>query len=272
MIKRSLLAALAALLFAATASSEELVIPGAGPPETVTRMLAEAFNAAQSAYRVTVPKSTGIAGAMRAIDQNESALARMLDRGDLDELAKRGMHFIPFGMDAVVFMVGVRVANKSFTTQQLVDIFSGRLTDWRELGLQPGAIRVVYREPTEASLRLIQLHLEPFRTLVFAPEGKQVHRDFEVLELLDRFGTGIGFGVRSNLPSAKTAVRATSLDGVEPTPENVAAGRYKLVHRFGFLHKPSSLTPGARAFLAFVDSGEGRAVIQRAGVVPLDRK
>ena len=219
-----------------------------------------------------MPKSTGRAGAARAIEQSESVLARTIDVNDLDSLAKRGMHFIPFGLDAVVFMVGARVSIRSFTTAQLAEIFSGLLTDWRELGQSPGAIRVVYREPTEGSLQLIKRHLEPFRTLVFSPEGKQVYRDFEVIDLLDRFGTGIGFGARSNLASAKTPVRATALDGVDPTPENIASGRYPIVQRFGFLHKPSSLTPGARAFLAFVDSNEGRAVIQQAEVVPLERK
>jgi phosphate transport system substrate-binding protein len=272
MMKRLLLTALVAFLFAAKAWSEELVIPGSGPPETVTRLLAEAFNAARSAHRVTVPKSTGTAGAIRAIEQNETVLARTLDRQDLDVLEKRGMHFIPFGRDAVVFIVGARVLVRSLSTQQIVDIFGGVLTDWRELGHPPGAIRVVYRERTEASLQMIRQHLEPFRTLVFTTDGKQVYRDFKVLDMLDRFGTGIGFGARSNLPSAKTMLRATALDGVEPTPENVAAGRYKLVHRFGFLHKRTALTAGAQAFLAFVYSNEGRAIIERAGVVPLERK
>lgn len=252
--------------------SEELAIPGAGPTETVTRLLAKAFNARQRAHRVTVPKSAGTASAVGAIEKNESVLARTHDRQDLEALAKRGMHFIPFGADAVVFIVSDRVAIRSFTTRQLADIFSGRVTDWRELGQPAGPILVVYRESTASSLQVIRHHLEPFRTLVFAPDGMQMHRDFEVLNMLDGLGTGIGFAARSNLSSAATAIHATALDGVEPTPENVASGRYRMTLRFGFLHKSSSLSAGARAFLAFVASSEGRAVTQQAGVVPLEHE
>lgn len=267
-----LFVAFLALLSPTFAWSEEFAIPGAGPTETVTRLLAEGFNARQNAHRVTVPKSAGTAGAVAAIEQNESVLARTHDRQDLEALAKRGLHFIPFGVDAVVFIVGDRVAIQSFTTRQLADIFSGRVTDWRELGQPAGPIRVVYRESTASSLQVIRHHLEPFRTLVFASAGMQMHRDFEVLNMLERLGTGIGFAARSNLPTAKTAIHATALDGVEPTPENVASGRYRMTLRFGFLHKPPSLTAGARAFLAFVASSEGRAIIKQAGVVPLEHK
>lgn len=79
-MKRRLFTALLALLLPAFAWSEDLVIPGAGSPETVTRMLGEAFNARQSAHRVTVPKSTRGVGAIRAIEQNESVLARTVER------------------------------------------------------------------------------------------------------------------------------------------------------------------------------------------------
>ena len=56
MMKLWLFAAL--LVLPSLALAEELVIPGAGPPETVTRMLAEAFNARQSAHRVQ-PQAPG---------------------------------------------------------------------------------------------------------------------------------------------------------------------------------------------------------------------
>ncbi len=96
-----------------------------------------------------------------------------------------------------------------------------------------------------------------------------MYRDFEVLALLDRFGTGIGFAAHSNLPGAKTRLRAIALDGVDPTPANIASGRYPLHHRVGLMYKSARLTDGARAFIAFVHSEAGRRNIEQCGVVPL---
>ncbi|MFN0305169.1 MAG: substrate-binding domain-containing protein [Burkholderiales bacterium] len=268
-IVRGLCAATIALLQAAPVSAEDLIIPGSGAPERVLGILAEAFNASHRNHRVSVPPSTGRAGARRAIEQNEAVLARTTARPLGDGQPESGIEFVPFALDAVVFAVGARVSVHGLTGAQLADIFSGRLTDWRELGGEPAPIRVVYGEPTEASLGAIRQHLESFRTLEFSAQGKRVYRDFEVLALLDRFGAGIGFAARSNLPMAKTPLRAIALDGFDPTPANVASGRYPMTLRFGLLYKPARLTPGARAFIAFVRSEAGRRTIEQGGVVPL---
>ncbi len=172
-IVRGLCIAIFALLQAAPAWSEDLVIPGAGPPERVLRTLADAFNASQREHRASVPPSTGRAGAWRAIQQDEAVLARTTDRPLGDRPVSGGTVFVPFGLDAVVFAVGARVSVHGLTGAQLADIFSGRLTDWRELGGEPALIRVIYREPTEGSFGVIKQHLdEPFRSLVFTAEGQ----------------------------------------------------------------------------------------------------
>lgn len=61
--------ALAMFFAVSSASAEELVVPGSGNNEFVVRELAKAFNARQTQHRVTVPPSSGMAGAVRDVSE-----------------------------------------------------------------------------------------------------------------------------------------------------------------------------------------------------------
>ncbi|MFN0313733.1 MAG: substrate-binding domain-containing protein, partial [Burkholderiales bacterium] len=138
--------ALGALFFllqawiAPQAAAEELLIPGAGPPERLVRALANAFNLSQSAHRASVPQSSGIAGALLAIESEGGALARFPRPLNAAE-ASRGLREVLFARDAVVFAVGAAVGLRDISTRQLGDIYSGKITNWKDLNASPGEIR-----------------------------------------------------------------------------------------------------------------------------------
>lgn len=255
------------LSIASAATAGELVIPGAGPPEAAVRALAEAFNSAQSAHRVVVPSSTGVPGALRAIRGGETPLARMPRRLSETE-SREGLQCEPFARDPIVFVVGAGVAVTQLSEAQIVDIFSAKLSDWREVGSQAGTIRVVARQPTEALLGMIRQQIPEFRSLQFGPEVKVVQSDPQMIELLDRFDQSIGWAAMSNLRLAKGALRPVHLDGIAPTAANVANGKYRLAATACFLHKGALQDIAARAFMDFVHTPAGRSVIEKTGLLP----
>ncbi len=59
-----------------------------------------------------------------------------------------------------------------------------------------------------------------------------------------------------------------ALDGVEPTPEAVAAGRYPLSKTFYFIVRAEP-APAAAAFMAFAAGPEGGAVLAGFGQEPV---
>ncbi len=148
-----------------------------------------------------------------------------------------------------------------------MDIYTGKTTNWKELGGKPGPIRAVGRESTDASRQAINRVVKSFETLVF-PEGvKLVNLDPQMIELLDRYPTSIGFLNRSALAACKTKVVYLNLDGVEPSPPNLGAGRYQLSVELGLIHKTGTLSPAATAFLSFVRSSAGIGVLREHGVL-----
>lgn len=257
---------LVAALLPAVAPAEELVVPGSGNPEHVLRVLAEGFHRSQAVHRIVVPGSTGTAGALRAVDEGTAVLGRV-GRPLTAEERSRGLVFVPIGRDPVLFVGGAGVTLTGLTRTQVMDIYSGKVANWRELGGRPGPIRAIGRESTDTSRQSIQRVIEPFSTIVFGENVKVVHLDPQMLDLLDRFPGSLGFINRSALAVARTRLVPLALDGVEPSPQNVGAGRYPVWLEFGFVHRRGLRSPAAEAFVAFVRSSEGVRLLREMGVL-----
>jgi phosphate transport system substrate-binding protein len=260
---------LAGLLLSGVAAAAELVIPGSGNPEYVLGVLAKEFNARKNEHLVSVPASTGTAGGIRDVLAGKAILGRV-GRPLTESERSNGLVYVPVGRDSVVFVAGAGVTGRSVTSDQMIDVFSGKITDWRELGADPAPIRVIGREMGDASRKALASHIKAFRDISFGPGVKVVHLDPQMLDLLDRYETSLGFLNRSALYAAKTKVVPLTLDAVEPTPANLASGRYPVWIEFGLIHKvDAALTGEARAFMNFLKSPEGVRILRAHGVAPI---
>lgn len=266
-LRRLALAGLAALAFG-PALAEDLPVTGSGNPEYVLGRLAEAFNRQQSAHRVSVPASTGTAGALRDIRAGATSLARVGRPLKAEELVG-GIRYLPIGRDPVVFVAGAGVSLRSLSPQQATDIFAGRLADWRELGGKPGPIRAIGREPTDASRQAIGRAIPAFADMAWGANIKLVHLDPQLVEMLDRYPTSLGFLNRSALGACRTAVVPLALDGVAPSAESLAAGRYPVWIEFGLIHREGGLTPAGKAFIEFIRSPAGVRILRDHGILPV---
>ena len=257
---------LSLLCFCLGAHAERLSIPGSGNPEYVLNALAQAFNARQSQHQVLVPSSTGTAGALREVEQGTATLGRV---GRPLKAAERdsGLSYFSLGRDAVAVAGGAAVTAQGISRAQLYDVYVGKITDWRELGGKPGPIRAIGREATNAARQAIEREIKSFATIKFHENVKVVHLDPQLIELMDRFPTSLGFLNRSGLMAAHSKLALLELDGVAPTAENLAAGRYPLWMEFGLAFKSGNLTDAGRAFLTFVESAEGVRIRRAHGLL-----
>jgi phosphate transport system substrate-binding protein len=266
-LARALWLALVVFVLAGTSRAEDLVIPGSGNPEYVLGQLAQAFNARQSQHRVVVPPSTGTAGALRDVGEGLFPLGRV-GRVLKEDEHKQGMLYVSLGRDPVVIAGGAGVTVRNLSASQLVDIYSGRITNWSDLGGKAAPIRAVGRENSDASRQALARVVKAFKDISFGPGIKIVNLDPQLLALLDRYPSSLGFLNRSALAACSTQVVHLALDGVDPTPENLERGSYPAWVDLGLIHKPNGLTPAARAFLDFIRSSEGERMRRRYGILP----
>ena len=258
---------LSAFALMPSASAETLVIPGSGNPEYILTVLANAYNTQQSEHRVIVPPTIGTSGALREVTEGTASMGRV-GRPLKGKELNLGLTYRPIGRDPVSFVGGAGVTVSGITTQQAIDIFTGNISNWRDLGGKHEAIRAIGREKTDASLQAIMREIKVFENLQYHDNVKLVHLDSQLIELLDRFPASFGFLNRSALSGAKTKLIALKLDSIDPSADNVDAGRYKLWTEIGLIYKESSLTPAGRSFLEFVASPYGAQLLRANGLLP----
>ena len=258
---------LVGLSLISAARAETLVIPGSGNLEYILKELANAYNHRQSEHRVIVPPTIGTSGALREVTEGTATIGRVGRPLQGKELSL-GLTYRPIGRDPVVFVGGAGVTVSSISTRQAIDIFTGKIGNWRDLGGKPGAIRAIGREKTDASLQSIVRGIKAFEDLPYSDKVKIVLLDTQLIELLDRFPASFGFINQSALSAAKTKLVALQLDSIEPSADNVNTGRYALWTDVGLIYRESSLTDAGRSFLQFVESPQGVQVLRANGLLP----
>jgi phosphate transport system substrate-binding protein len=244
-------------------SGQKIVVGGTGDSQELLRAAAEAFKE-KSGGEVDVPNSIGSSGGIKALGRGEIDLARVarpLKKGE----ESLGLTCRVFANAPIVFAFHPDVTGiDNITTEQIVGIYSGKITKWSELGAPAGRIFPIMREPGDASLGVLKENLKDFSNIA-EPAGKVFYTTQDAVEGIEEYAGTIGF---VSLPVVKdTKLKVLKVDGVYPSVENVRNGKYKLVLPLGVVYKqePQGL---AKQFIDFLFSKEGQAVLTKMGVAP----
>jgi phosphate transport system substrate-binding protein len=141
------------------------------------------------------------------------------------------------------------------------DVFAGRVRSWAALGAGPGRITVVTREEgsgTRGAFQELVMRKERIVREAIVEDSNGTVRAIVAQDPLT-----IGY---LSLGLVDATVKALALDGVEANDPNILAGRYPLVRPFLFVtNGPAG--PDARAFLDFILSDEGQALVESGGLL-----
>jgi phosphate transport system substrate-binding protein len=172
--------------------------------------------------------------------------------------------------DALAVIVNRANPVDNLTLEQLKGIFTGRITNWSQVGGPDQPIRLLVRNGRVSGVgRLFRqlvlrddLYEFPKSAAFFASSGP-LERNLEKRPSL-KFGIGVT-GISS---AKKTELKVLKIDGAAPDKEQIASGAYPLFRPlYMTLHK----RPGkeARSFVDFVLSDEGQGIISQQGTVNL---
>ncbi|WP_291317288.1 substrate-binding domain-containing protein [Desulfuromonas sp.] len=244
---------------------EALVVAGSGDSQELLRKIAEAFEEAHPGVRVEVPESVGSSGGIRALDRGECDLARVARPLDEKEQAP-GIHSRVFAYSPVVVAANLPArCVDNLTPEQVVAVYSGKVTTWAGLGPCPDhKIYVANREAGDSSRSVLEASLPGFGD-IDDPVGKTLFSAPEAVEVLRRYPFTIGYLSSAMVPGPSLTV--FSIDGRSPTPEQVGNGTYPLVSPFGLVWK-GELSGLKRVFVEFLYGPAARTIILSHGAIP----
>jgi len=204
-------------------------------------------------------------------------IGTMPGREELALAARNGITPVikPICWDSFVFITHRGNPVDSLTIEQLRGIFSGEITNWKQVGGRDERIRAYQREPGAGSQTAME-KLIMQGTPMASPGVIQVITGMGALvEAVEgprdgAFGIGYTYSYYIENLYKNANIKVLRIAGIAPTDANVINGAYPLsMERYGVIRQGDEQTP-AGLFLDWILSDEGQACVKQAGYIPVD--
>lgn len=180
-----------------------------------------------------------------------------------DEIAKYGLVSFAFAVDGVTVVINPGNTVADLSAAQVQDIFAGKITNWKDVGGADAPITLYSRDEASGTREVFWGKLLNKGDMADSANIVASNGAMKVAVSQDQGAIGymsIGF--------VDDAVKAPSLDGVEPSQDNAKSGAYKVARKLYMNTKgePEGLT---KLFVDYVMSPECSDIIAKAGYIPL---
>jgi len=160
-------------------------------------------------------------------------------------------------------IVNKKVTLDNLTHQQLIDIFTGKITNWKDVGGPDLKIVIVNRPAssgTRATFKKYALNGAEEATGI----GLQSDASGTVLKTVAETDGAVSYLALSYINGS---VKALKLDGVEPTVANITSGKYP-IWSYEHMYTKGQPTGLTKAFLDYMASDEVKPLITQLGYIP----
>lgn len=193
-------------------------------------------------------------------------------RARASELGKE-LVLTPIGKEAFVFFVNKENPVKGLTQAELRDIYSGKLTNWKEVGGNRSKIRAFQRPADSGS----QTALEDFMgdvPIMKAPTEEVADLMSGIITYVAdyrNYDGAIGYTFRfySESMIGNNNIRLLAVDGAEPTVETIRSGAYPITREI-YAITAGSNNPNVDAFIDWILSDEGQELVEKTGYVGIN--
>ena len=233
---------------------------GSTSMESVVLVLSEAFKEMYPDVTVNYSGNGSGAGVEAAIaGTSDIGLA---SRELKEEETSNGAVANVVAKDGVAVIVNPANGVEDLTVEQIADIFSGKITNWSEVGGEDMEIAVYGREAGSGTRGA-------FEEIVGVVDACQLTNEYSSTgDLVGNVAgneNAIGY---ASLSAVDETVKAVKVAGVECTEDTVKDGSYAIQRPFVMVTKDGTeLSAAAQAFLDFAMSAEAAPIIAAAGAV-----
>lgn len=175
-----------------------------------------------------------------------------------------GLNSFPFAIDGVAVIIHPQNPVDDLSQQQIIEIYQGKITNWRELGGQDRQIHLFSRDEASGTRSVFSKKL--LKGAQLAANANIVPSNGAMKTAVSQDMGAIGY---SSVGYIDNMVKAPRYNHIMPTQEACASGEYPVVRRLYMNTKgvPNALT---QAFIDYIYSEQGAKHIQASGYIALD--
>lgn len=241
--------------------SGSLKLAGSTSMEKLCEAMSESFMEANPGVTVTV-EYTGSGAGLESLAAGSVDIGNA-SRGLKDTEKANGSVENIVAIDGIAVITDKKNPVKDIKSADLAKIYKGEITNWKELGGDDEAIVVIGRESGSGTR-------DAFEELVKVKDACKYAQELDstgaVLAKVAATPGAIGY---VSLDVVDSTVTGLKLDGVEPTEEQILAGKYVLQRPFvmattGTIDEQNEVV---KAWFEYIKSDEGKSVIKKVGLI-----
>lgn len=252
-----------------TASAREVTVSGSSTVMPLAEAAAEEFNLLQKDYAVSV-SAGGTGAGILGIAERKYDIAMASREITDEELQRFGDSFQQYlvGLDGISIAVSDEIYRANVTglsKQQARDIYSGNITNWKEVGGPDADIYVISREEGSGTR-------DEFNDIILGSRDAETPGvdtvamgAAEVKTAISGSDKAIGYLGFNYLGGG---VMGIAFNGIAPTYDNIKLDLYEL-HRHLYFYTFGKPSEGAQAFIGFVQGPEGQKIASEEGFIPV---
>ena len=233
---------------------------GSTSMKSVIGALGESFQNANSGVTFTY-NPTGSGSGIQAVSEGRCDIG-LASRSLKDDEKSSGLTETVLAYDGIAVVVSPENPVSDLTIEQIADIYTGKITNWKDVGGNDAEIVLIGREAGSGTR-------DGFESITGTEEACQYRQELtstgDVIATVSQNPNAIGY---ASLSAVNDTVKALSVGGVAPSEDTVKDGSYVIQRPFVLVTKDGvTLSPAAQAFFDYATSAEAAPIIAQAGAV-----
>ena len=247
---------------AAGTLSGNVATGGSTSMKNVIAALTEGFAEVEPGVTVSYDPTGSGAGITGATDKT---LDIGLSSRALKDDEKNDVDGTTVALDGIAIVVNKASKVADLTVDQLKQMFTGEITNWKDVGGDDGEIVLVGREAGSGTR-------DGFESIVDVKDSCKYAQELTatgaVISAVEANPLAVGY---ASLSAVGDTVAMVTVEGVECSEDTVKDGSYKIQRPFVFVtNKSVALSEQAQAFVDFATSKDAADLIRTAGAVPVN--
>ena len=236
---------------------------GSTSMKSVIGALGESFQNANSGVTFTY-NPTGSGSGIQAVSEGRCDIG-LASRGLKDDEKSSGLTETVLAYDGIAVVVSPENPVSDLTIEQIADIYTGKITNWSEVGGSDAEIVLIGREAGSGTR-------DGFESITGTEEECQYRQELtstgDVIATVSQNPNAIGY---ASLSAVKDTVKALTVGGVAPSEETVKDGSYVVQRPFVLVTKDGeALSEAAQVFYDYALDPAQAELIGKAGAVAVN--
>ena len=231
--------------------------------EKVIGYLSESYMEDNKNVKVTY-NPTGSGAGIQAASEGRCDIG--LSSRDLKDDEKQTLTQTVVAIDGIAIIVNPQNKIEDLTVEQIGKIYTGEITNWKEVGGEDHPIVPIGREAASGTR-------DGFESITKTKDKCKYTQELtstgDVIQTVSGNENAIGY---ASLASVKDSVKVLKVEGITPSKDTIQNGSYKIQRDFVLVtKKDGKLSDEAQKFFDFATSAQADDLIEKAGAIPVIR-